>query len=340
MKTLEYNFISSNQINQIYGIAKIPKKIKGYVQIIHDKYDYISRYDNFLEYLADRGFLAYGIDLIGHGNSITSEYGLGDLRGDNIPNIIINDLEEMSNKVFSDFPVENEFIEVEIKGKDMQMAKPLLHAVIGIGFGASVARYYVWKAKNVNTLITIGDIGFSTDLNKAIRIYEKEESEGNKYLKSEKLTEYLEDSYSKGINDSKIYRNSYRLRDIGSIRALNKDDKCNFYYTNYAYKSLLLIQNMMSLRQWMAVCPKYLPLLMLSGLNDPVTNYTQEIENILKQLKKSRIKNVFHKYYADLRHDILFENKKEVYTDIVDFLLTVLKSQDDVFKERKEYINA
>ncbi len=340
MKTKEYHFTSSNQINQIYGIAKIPNKIKGYVQIIHDKYDYISRYEKFLEFLADRGFLAYGIDLIGHGNSVTEEHPLGDLRGDNIPNIIVDDLSEMANKVFSDFPVENEYVNVKTKGKEMQMLKPLLHTVIGVGLGASIARYYVWKAKNVNALITIGDVGFSTDIKKAIKIYKKEESEDKKYLASEELTEYLEKSYNEGIDDSKLYRNSYRLSDTKDIRILNKDEKCNFFYTNYAYKSLLLIQNMMNLRQWFAICPKYLPIYMLSGANDPVTNYTEEIENILKQIKKTNIRNVFYKYYVDLRHDILFENKKEVYLDIITFLTVVLKSQDDTFKERKEFINA
>lgn len=341
MNTKKYYFKSSNQINNIYGIAKIPNKIIGYVQIIHDKYDYISRYEEFLEFLANQGFVAYGIDLVGHGESISKENPLGDIRGENIPDVFFEDLDEITKKVMIDFPIKNEYINVNYKGNKLQVVKPLLHAVIGIGYGACVARYYTWKANNINALIIIGDIGFSLDFKKANKIYEKEKLSGNMYSKSEKLTEYVETVNNVDIKDQRIYRNSYRLSNLSDIRTLNKDEKCNYLYTNYGYMELLLLQNIMNLKQWISVYPKYLPILFLSGKEDPVTNYTQNIELILKHFKQSQIKNVFYKYYDNLRHDILFEkNNKKIYTDIVSYLLTILKSQNDSFEERKEYINA
>lgn len=54
---------------------------KAVIQLVHGMEEYISRYDEFANYLAEKGFMVVGHDHIGHGKSVKDDnelrtYGL------------------------------------------------------------------------------------------------------------------------------------------------------------------------------------------------------------------------------------------------------------------------
>ena len=49
------------------------KEYKAVVQLVHGMEEYILRYDDFANFLADNGFLVVGHDHIGHGKSVKNE---------------------------------------------------------------------------------------------------------------------------------------------------------------------------------------------------------------------------------------------------------------------------
>ena len=62
---------------------------------------------------------------------------------------------------------------------------------------------------------------------------------------------------------------------------------------------------------------KELPMLIISGENDPVGGYTKGIKKYISILKKLGFTNVTSKLYPECRHELLNElNKEEVYADI------------------------
>ena len=67
--------------------------------------------------------------------------------------------------------------------------------------------------------------------------------------------------------------------------------------------------------------PKDLPVLFLSGEDDPVGNMTKGVLEVYDLFKKAGIKDVDYKFYPGVRHEILNDiNKKEVYRDIIEWL--------------------
>lgn len=65
---------------------------------------------------------------------------------------------------------------------------------------------------------------------------------------------------------------------------------------------------------------KNMPILILSGDDDPVGNYGKLVVKLYNTYKKQGL-NVQYKLYNGARHEILNEtNKQEVYQDIIDFL--------------------
>ena len=58
----------------------------------------------------------------------------------------------------------------------------------------------------------------------------------------------------------------------------------------------------------------------ISGSDDPVTNYSKDVGKLEAMYKKLGVKNVQTKIYDGLRHEILNEDRKEeVMADIVKF---------------------
>ena len=68
---------------------------------------------------------------------------------------------------------------------------------------------------------------------------------------------------------------------------------------------------------------KEMPILLLSGGDDPVGNFGKGVIKTYNKFKQAKIASVDMKIYPGMRHDILHEAKYlEVYNDIVDFINT------------------
>ena len=66
---------------------------------------------------------------------------------------------------------------------------------------------------------------------------------------------------------------------------------------------------------------KEMPILLLSGGDDPVGNFGKGVIKTYNKFKQAKIASVDMKIYPGMRHDILHEDKYlEVYNDIVDFI--------------------
>ena len=69
--TVEHvSFLSVNQVNIISGVIYIPDtEPRGILQISHGMCEYMGRYDRFMGWMANRGYIVAGHDHLGHGNS-------------------------------------------------------------------------------------------------------------------------------------------------------------------------------------------------------------------------------------------------------------------------------
>ena len=83
--------------------------------------------------------------------------------------------------------------------------------------------------------------------------------------------------------------------------------------------------------------PKKLPVLILSGSDDPVGEYGKGVQRTYESLRNAGLENVGMKLYQGARHELLNEtNRAEVMSDINRWLnVNVIKEQEEQNKQSK-----
>ncbi len=100
-----FRFPSRDGRTSLHGISWVPEgEIRGLVQICHGLNNYIGRYDAFARFLAAEGFLVFGHDYLGHGQSAAYDEDLGyfgPLRGDDY---VLADILMLSRTLKASYP--------------------------------------------------------------------------------------------------------------------------------------------------------------------------------------------------------------------------------------------
>ena len=74
----EFYYPSGDEQTKIHGIVWRPETdVKAVLQICHGMVEYIDRYNDFAQYLAERGVCVVGHDHLGHGRSVSSQEDWG-----------------------------------------------------------------------------------------------------------------------------------------------------------------------------------------------------------------------------------------------------------------------
>ena len=74
--------------------------------------------------------------------------------------------------------------------------------------------------------------------------------------------------------------------------------------------------------EWYSKIRKDLPVLLISGAQDPVGEYSKGIDEVYDKLLKSGHTAVTEKLYPECRHEVLNElNKDEVYEYLYSFMI-------------------
>lgn len=335
MKTNEYWIQQKSQDGSTYEIrilAVIPEyQILGYLQIVHDMYDTISRYQDVMKQIAKSGYLVFGHDMVGHGKSANGNYGkMGHVNVDNL----IDDIHDVYLKILKKYPPNlDPIVFHHSNGKNMQFIRPQLHGMIGIGAGCALIRASISKYKDFNAVLMIGDPGFRG-------LYQETLHHAKRKGWPESQTQLIHE-WNEGTkaNNNTSYRNSYRFINKQKIREANADDSINFMYDHESFLLWMSLLTQYSLSQWMTIHPKYLPLYEISGYLDPINNFTREIDNILEHFKKSACKNIYYRYYENRRHDILLDDKnQEVIKNLIYFFNRINEELIKQYNIQKEML--
>ncbi len=105
------------------------------------------------------------------------------------------------------------------------------------------------------------------------------------------------------------------------VRDTFRQDKfCTFHFTLNGFYTLLKLHTLCNSKTWFKNVGSTLPILLLSGIDDPVGNYGKGVTKVYKNLKANG-KNVKMKLYDGCRHEILNDFRQdEVTADILDFI--------------------
>ena len=91
------------------------------------------------------------------------------------------------------------------------------------------------------------------------------------------------------------------------------------------FQTLLELVNRLYKRENLNKMPRELPVLFVSGAEDPVGDYGKSVEKVYQSFLDMGMKNVQIKLYENDRHELLNESDREkVYEDIYRWMQSVI----------------
>ena len=115
--------------------------------------------------------------------------------------------------------------------------------------------------------------------------------------------------------------NAWLSRDGAVVSRYNADPLCAYTFTLRAYHDLFTLVQWVSRRDWAYRVPAELPILIVSGENDPVGAWGVGVRQVAERLQAAGVKELSCTLYPDMRHEILNEIEHEtVWSDIRQWL--------------------
>lgn len=276
-------------------IAKPSGNINGIVQIVHGMNEHKERYFDFMDYLAEEGFITVIHDSRGHGKSICAPEDLGFMFR-NGGQGFVEDIAQLMKTVRSAYPTYPYFI-------------------IGHSMGSLGVRCVLKEHDSeLNGAIILGCPCYSRfspfvrSINSAVA-----HRLGSRY-RSEKIYEVSEKTLNKGFGS---VPHSWLSSDKEAVEKFNSDPLCSFKYTLNGYEGLLyLMKETYSKKGWQVRNPR-LPIRFISGRDDPCMISEKKFFKAIQLLDKVGYESVSHRLFDGMRHEVLNEkNNISVYKDI------------------------
>lgn len=304
-KRKDFWFKSSNGKTMIHGVKWIPNDggYKAILQISHGMCEHIMRYDEFACYMADHGFLVVGHDHAGHGKSAKSPDDYGYF-GKHPSNVLVADMHK-------------------VRQKTQKEGKPYFMLAHSMG-SYMLRKYLAIHGSGVSAAVVMGT-GYIAQpvINFGIAVAKLQGLVMGKKHRSELLRKL---SYSKSYAQFDSYGNDYTkswlMKDVNEVEKYFNDSMCTFTFTCNGYLGLFEAVKHSCKRKNATCIPKELPILLVSGTDDPVGDLGVGVKKVEKLYKSVGLENVECKLYENDRHEILHEtDRKQVFEDILAYLV-------------------
>lgn len=270
---------------------------RALVQFSHGMAEHKERYLPLMERLANAGYACMINDHRGHGASVRSNADLGYFynHGDTA---LVDDLHQLTEYFRAMFP-----------GKKLTL--------VGHSMGSFAARAYAAKyGSDIDALVLSGSPGYNAAAPVALALIAVVRLFKGDHAKSGFLDSLLNGSFAKNFpGDSKFLWLSANRENVARYDA---DPLCGFPFTVNGYRSLVKL--MRAAYDKRTRIREDLPVLFLSGADDPCAPNHAGFEAAIQNLKDRGCKNVSGKMYSGLRHEIFNETAEEPKNALMNFI--------------------
>jgi alpha-beta hydrolase superfamily lysophospholipase len=305
MKIETFSFKTDDGEN-IFSYKWLPdgkSDIKGVVQIAHGMAEHAERYKNFARALTKAGYSVYANDHRGHGKTAESLDNIGCFAPSNGWDLVVKDMYKLNSIITNSHP-----------------GLPIY--LLGHSMGSLLSRSFIIRyGDSLSGVVLIGTSGDPGPLKyMGILIAKLEMKIKGKKAKSTLLDNLSFGSYNKAFAPNRT-RFDWLSKDTSNVDKYMDDPFCgDIFSAGFFYDLLTGIKDIGNFSNIEKIS-KDLPILLLSGEDDPVGNKTSGVLQVYDLYKKAGIKDVDYKFYPGIRHEILNEiNKEEVYRDIIEWL--------------------
>lgn len=294
-------FVVQSQFDdlKLHGVIIRPEKPKAIIQILHGMCEYKERYEEFMRFFAERGYLVVCHDHRGHGDSVLREEDRGYLY-DFSGQAIVEDAALVTRYV-----------------KDTYPNLPVY--LFGHSMGSMIARCYIQKHDTlVDKVVICGSpsknpfVDVAILLTKTIRLFR-----GERY--KSKMLAYL--STGKGNERFKEEGPSNWLsRNRENIEKFITNPKGKVHFSVNGYENLFKLMRDTYRKKGYRVQNPALPIFFVSGSDDAVLVTEEKWRNSVEDMKKVGYQDVSCKLYPKLRHEIFSDiGGEEVMEDLLEF---------------------
>ncbi len=304
IQTEELSYFSTDKTDTVkatlwFNPVSPPKAV---LQITHGMNEYIGRYREFAEYLAENGFAVCGNDHLGHGRTAPSDEKLGYFAPRDGHRYLVEDVHELYLLMRERYP-------------------DLPYFLFGHSMGSFITRSYITKYGGELSGYICSGTGGPNPLGKiAVVLAEAEIRRLGEFGRSTFLSNLAFGGYNKRYTEHRT-RYDWLTRDTEIVDRYEKDRLCNYVFTASGFRDLFLLLNEISTKAWAKKVPQQLPVHMISGKEDPVGEYGKGVRKVYDLLREAGVENLSLKLYDGCRHEVLNElNRKDTYAELLEWM--------------------
>ena len=298
---------SSDHIHRIhYYIYEPETDLRAILQIVHDFGDFVERNENLIRFFTDHGIMVCGCDHIGHGRSSQKEeYGyFGNKNG---WTYLVKNTKKLTHYMKREYPDTPYFI-------------------YGHGMGSLIVRMDCIHEKGINGVILSGTSGKQKYCRRKLlfaALLKRIEGAAHR-------STYLQNDIEKRLN-----RRFLREKDFYAWIAVNERTRKEYskVYAKHlpitiaAYEDILKMLILVSTNKWYRSVNTDIPILLISGKDDPIGNFGKGVEEVHHRLEDTCHRVELH-LYEGMRHNICDEiRQEEVYADMLQWMKLHLNEQ-------------
>lgn len=292
---------SSDGKNTLSGIIYMPDgEIRGLFHLVHGMTEYIGRYEPLLSAIASAGYLCFGFDNLGHGNT-AAEGDLGYIASHDGWKYMVDDVKTFADSIKAEYP-------------------DLPYFLMGHSMGSFITRIAVSKYTNLaDKYICCGTAGSNPAANIGLALCDIIKAFRGERSVSLFLENIVFGSYNKRFDGDSKYEWLTKDRDI--IEKYSKDRFCTFHFTVSAMHDLIKLMKISNSKKCFNDTKNDLPILIIAGDMDPVGNYGKGVKKVYRNFKAAGKENVTLFLYENCRHEIHNDTCREKMTeDILKFI--------------------
>lgn len=271
----------------VHAVIWRPERdVCGVVQIIHGMAEYAKRYDRFAKFLCSHGFVVCAEDHIGHGKSVISSDDLGYFTDGDGTDIVLADISSLTSIV-----------------KEQTAGAP--YFVLGHSMGSFFCRCLIAeRGRDYSGAIIMGTgfqppfvAGFAKMLTRVVALFR-----GWRH-RSRFINSLAFGSYNKKFGGRTPF--DWLSADKDNVDNYIADGLCGVTFTCSGFYTLFSVLGRACSAKTVDGVPKDLPLLLVSGGDDPVGAYSAGVLKLYNKFNACGVADVEMTVYNGARHEIL-----------------------------------
>lgn len=309
----EFFYDSRDGKTKIHAVRYLPDegvKVKAVLQIVHGMAEYVERYEEFAAHMTRLGFVVTGEDHLGHGKSVSKDGLFGYFCEQDPATVVVRDVHRLKKSTQTDFP-------------------DVPYILMGHSMGSFIARNYIFRyGTGIDAAVIMGT-GMPS---KPTIIFSKQTAKlAQIFCGSEHIAKFIDKlafgGYTKTISHLRTPWD-WLSRDEERVDAYIADPLCGFTFTVNGFRTLFELIDRLHSAENLSRVPKDLPILMVSGSDDPVGAYGKGVKKAYESLKNAGVQNVTMHLFEGGRHELLNEtNREEIMEYLSDWLVGIAENK-------------